>query len=157
MNNARRVQIIASDAGGTMTDMIVVDTDGNFSIGKAATTPEDQSLGVWESLTDAFEYWGIDFKKKAGDLLPDVEAVVYSGTSMMNVLLTATGRKVGVITQRGDEDIFLHERSRQTWAGYAYQDLLHHVQAGQRRHRPDRHVLHGGHPSLRARSCAGCS
>ncbi len=38
MNEGRRIQIIASDAGGTMTDMIVVDTDGDFSIGKAATT-----------------------------------------------------------------------------------------------------------------------
>ncbi|MBW2420803.1 MAG: hydantoinase/oxoprolinase family protein, partial [Deltaproteobacteria bacterium] len=127
MSKGKRVQIIASDAGGTMTDMIVVDTDGNFSIGKAATTPHDQSLGVWESLTDAFEYWDIDFEREAAGILPDVEAVVYSGTSMMNALLTGTGRKVGVITQRGDEDIFLHERSAQTWAGYAYQDVLHHV------------------------------
>ncbi len=123
----KQVQIIASDAGGTMTDMMVVDADGSFTIGKAATTPHDQSLGVWESLTDAFEYWDIDFKKQASNILPGVEAVVYSGTSMMNDLLTATGRKVGVITQRGDEDIFLHERSCQTWAGLAYQDILHHV------------------------------
>lgn len=122
-----KVQIVASDAGGTMTDMIIVDADGNFSVGKASTTPNDQSAGAWESLTDAFEYWGIDFDQKARDILPGVEAIVYSGTAMMNALLTATGRKVGVITQRGEEDIFLHERSKQTWAGYAYQDLLHHV------------------------------
>jgi len=127
MNTEKRVQIIASDAGGTMTDMILVDSDGNFSIGKAATTPGDQSMGFWESLVDAFEYWGIDFQKQAGSILPVVEAVVYSGTAMMNVLLTETGRKVGVITQRGDEDVFLHERSRQTWDGYPYQDILHHV------------------------------
>ncbi len=123
----KQVQIMASDAGGTMTDMMVVDGEGNFTIGKAATTPQDQSLGVWESLTDAFEYWDIDFKKQAGNILPGVEAIVYCGTSMMNVLLTATGKKVGVITQRGDEDVFIHERSRQTWTGYACQDLLHHV------------------------------
>ncbi len=122
-----KVQIIASDAGGTMTDMIIVDADGNFSVGKASTTPSDQSVGAWESLCDAFEYWGIDFDQKAREILPSVEATVYSGTAMMNALLTATGRRVGVITQRGEEDIFLHERSKQTWAGYAYQDLLHHV------------------------------
>ncbi len=127
MNTESRVQIIASDAGGTMTDMIVVDTDGKFSIGKAATTPNNQSIGVWEALIDAFEYWDVDFNKQAGNILPDVEAVVYGGTSMMNALLTQTGRKVGAITTRGDEDVFLHERSRQTWAGYAYTDLLHHV------------------------------
>ena len=127
MENKGRVQIMASDAGGTMTDMIVVDRDGRFSIGKAATTPSDQSLGVWEALADAFEYWDTDFDREAENILPHVEALVYSGTSMMNVLITQTGRKVGVITQRGDEDVFLHERSAQTWAGYSYQDLLHHV------------------------------
>ncbi len=127
MNKDSRVQIIASDAGGTMTDMIVVDTEGNFSIGKAATTPKDQSAGVWEALEDAFEYWGINFKDKAKNILPNVEAVVYGGTSMMNSLLTGTGRKVGAIVDRGGEDVFIHERSRQTWAGYSYQDLLHHV------------------------------
>ncbi|TEU01809.1 MAG: hypothetical protein E3J24_07600, partial [Dehalococcoidia bacterium] len=44
MAEEKRVQIIASDAGGTMTDMMVVDAEGNFTIGKAATTPQDQSL-----------------------------------------------------------------------------------------------------------------
>jgi acetone carboxylase beta subunit len=127
MNAEKQVQIIASDAGGTMTDMIVVDSDGNFTIGKASTTPQDQSLGFWESLADAFDYRGIDFRRRAGDILPGVEAIVYLGTSMLNVLLTETGKKVGVITQRGDEDVFLHERSCQTWAGYPYQDILHHV------------------------------
>ncbi len=127
MSDKRQVPIIASDAGGTMTDMIVVDADGNFRVGKASTTPQDESLGFWESLTDGFDYWEIDFEKRAKDILPTVEAVVYSGTGMMNALLTETGRRVGVIVQRGEEDIFLHERAAQTWAGYAYQDVLHHV------------------------------
>ncbi len=127
MSSDRRVQIVASDAGGTMTDMIAVGADGNFVIGKAATTPQDQSLGFWDSLVDAFEYWDTDFDKQAANILPGVEALVYSGTAMMNALITVTGRKVGVITQRGDEETFISERSRQTWAGYAYQDLLHHV------------------------------
>lgn len=117
MKAKKQVQIIASDAGGTMTDMIIVDSEGNFHIGKASTTPQDQSIGFWESVADAFDYWGIDFQRRASDILPGVEAIVYSGTTMLNVLLTETGKKVGVITQRGDEDVFLHERSRQTWAG----------------------------------------
>ena len=127
MSTERQVLIFASDAGGTMTDMMVVDTEGNFTIGKAATTPRDQSIGFWESLEDAFEHWGIDFSKEARNILPKAEAAVYSGTAMMNALITETGRKVGVITTRGDEDVFLHERSAQKWKGYPYQDLLHHV------------------------------
>jgi acetone carboxylase beta subunit len=127
MKDEHRVQIIASDAGGTMTDMMVVDTEGNFTIGKAATTPQDQSVGFWESLGDALEFWGIDFDAEASRILPEVEAAVYGGTTMMNALITATGRKVGVITQKGDECVFLHERSAQAWKGYSYEDLLHHV------------------------------
>ncbi len=127
MDYEREVQIVVSDAGGTMTDMIIVDNQGNFSIGKAATTPDDQSLGFWESLGDAFEQWGINFEEEAKRILPRVETTVYSGTSMLNVLITGTGLKVGVIVQRGHEDSMMHDRSRQTYAGYAYQDVLHHV------------------------------
>jgi N-methylhydantoinase A len=127
MRKGRQIPIIASDAGGTMTDMILVDAEGNFSIGKASTTPRDESIGFWESVKDACEHWEIDLEKEARNILAATEAVVYSGTTMMNVLLTETGRKVGVITHRGEEDIFLHERSAQTWAGYPYQDILHHV------------------------------
>jgi len=127
MSTKRRVQLIASDAGGTMTDMMVVDTEGNFTIGKAATTPRDQAVGFWESIGDALEHWQIDFDKEAKDILPHVEAAVYSGTTMMNALITETGRRVGVITKRGDEDVFLHERSAGKWKGYSYQDLLHQV------------------------------
>ena len=127
MSTKRRVQLIASDAGGTMTDMMVVDTEGNFTIGKAATTPRDQAIGFWESIGDALEHWQIDFNKEAKDILPHVEAAVYSGTTMMNALITETGRRVGVITKRGDEDVFLHERSAGKWKGYSYQDLLHQV------------------------------
>ena len=37
--------LVACDAGGTMTDVIVVYEDGRFVIGKAATTPADESVG----------------------------------------------------------------------------------------------------------------
>ncbi len=127
MSLSNQVQIIGSDAGGTMTDMFVVDSEGKFVVGKAASTPRDESVGFWESLCDAFEQWDVDFSETSKDILPGVETIVYSGTTMLNVLVTATGRKVGLIVNRGDENILIHERSRQTYAGYSYQDALHHV------------------------------
>jgi len=138
-----QVQIIASDAGGTMTDMILVDSQGNFTIGKASTTPHDQSLGFYESIGDAFSYRGIDFDKEAENILSGVDTIVYSGTVMLNALLTETGSMIGVITQKGDEDIFLHERSKQTWTGYAYPDILHHVTHHHNRPLVPRHLVKG--------------
>jgi len=120
-------QIIACDTGGTMTDVIVVDPEGRFSIGKASTTPHDQSAGFLESLRDAFGYWNIDFDEAAQRVLAGVKASVYSGTAMLNALITGTGQRVGVITRRGDEDIFIHQRTSQSWVGLSYQDTLHHA------------------------------
>ena len=66
----RQVTVIGSDAGGTMTDMFVVDEEGGFVVGKASTTPQNESIGFRESLEDAFEYWKIDWGKEAKDILP---------------------------------------------------------------------------------------
>ncbi|MBK7250888.1 MAG: hydantoinase/oxoprolinase family protein [Gammaproteobacteria bacterium] len=110
-----------------MTDVIVVDAEGRFSIGKASTTPHDQSLGYLESLRDALAQWRSDFDADAPDALAGVRACVYAGTAMLNTLLTGTGRRVGVITRRGDEDIFLYQRTSQSWVGLSYPDTLHHA------------------------------
>ena len=61
---------IGSDSGGTMTDTFVLDREGNFIIGKASTTPRNESIGYWESLKDAFEYWGHDLDRDAQNLIP---------------------------------------------------------------------------------------
>jgi acetone carboxylase beta subunit len=41
----RDPRVLAIDAGGTMTDTFVVDGAGSFVVGKAQTTPEDESIG----------------------------------------------------------------------------------------------------------------
>ena len=127
MSREKDVVIITSDAGGTMTDIFVVDRSGDFVIGKASTTPHNESLGFCESLADAFSYWEVDWNQKAKGILPQVEACIYCGTAMLNVLLTRTGQKVGLIITGGDEDILIHERSKQIYAGFGYADRLHKV------------------------------
>lgn len=123
----KRVQVIGSDAGGTMTDIFLVDTEGNFAVGKASTTPRDESLGFWESVADAAEYWDIDWRSQARSYLPFTELAIYSGTTMLNILLTRTGKKLGVIITKGHEDTLLTERGRYVFAGYSYPDRLHKV------------------------------
>lgn len=123
--NKPKIKIIGSDAGGTMTDIIFVDEDGDFTIGKAATTPKNEIIGFWSSMADAAKNWDIDWEKQAPEILSEVETVVYSGTSMVNVLITRAGAKVGVIVTKGQEDYLIHGRGSQSWAGYSYEDRLH--------------------------------
>ncbi|MEA2412024.1 MAG: acetone carboxylase, beta subunit, partial [Thermoleophilaceae bacterium] len=42
----RTPRVLAIDAGGTMTDTFFVDESGRFVVGKAQTTPEDESRGL---------------------------------------------------------------------------------------------------------------
>ena len=105
-----------------MTDVIVVDDEGRFSIGKASTSPHDQSVGYLESLRDGFDNWGMDFDSESESILAGVDAIVYAGTAMLNALITGTGSKVGVILRRGDEDIFIHQRVSQSSLGLANAD-----------------------------------
>ena len=45
-------EILAIDAGGTLTDTIVIDADGGFTVGKAQTTPDDEAEGFRNSIDD---------------------------------------------------------------------------------------------------------
>jgi acetone carboxylase beta subunit len=118
---AREVLGLAMDAGGTMTDTFIVDTEGNFVIGKAPTTPWNESEGFIESTEDAFEQWGLDEQTAFSQF----EVSVYAGTTMLNTLLTRTGRKISLVTSKGFEDILLMEQGRQVWSGYSHADRLH--------------------------------
>lgn len=111
------------DAGGTMTDTILVDGDGHFTIGKAETTPRREADGFLESAAEAAENWGLT----TGEMFRSLEVVLYSGTGMLNTLLSRTGRKLGLVTTRGMEDMVLMGRGLQTWCDYSYADRLHAV------------------------------
>src|SRR5947208_14177955 len=120
-SNGRDARVLAIDAGGTMTDTFVVDRDGEFVVGKAQSTPEDESVGFMASTRDALRYW--DSEPEAA--LPRVVSGIYSGTAMLNRLLERKGRRVGVIVTGGMEDSLRLERGIQTYLGYPYSDRIH--------------------------------
>ncbi|MBC2716023.1 MAG: hydantoinase/oxoprolinase family protein [Desulfobacteraceae bacterium] len=118
-----RARILAVDAGGTMTDTFIVDELGRFVVGKAQTTPENESIGLIKSAEDALCQWDTTTK----EAFPHIVAGIYSGTTMLNRLLSRQGLRVGVIVSKGQEDYFLLERGVQTYLGFSYADRLHVV------------------------------
>ena len=116
--------VLALDAGGTMTDAFIVDRGGGFVVGKALTTGHDESIGVLNSFADALKQWGL----KVEDAAKFLEAVIYSGTSMLNRVLTRQGEgPIGLIVTAGFEDALRFERGIQVWLGLSYPDRLHSV------------------------------
>jgi acetone carboxylase, beta subunit len=114
-------RVLAIDAGGTMTDTFIVDETGRFVVGKAQTTPEDESDGLMHSAEDALRQWDLQTK----DAFPGIHSGVFSGTAMLNRLLQRQGLDVGVIVTAGQEDSLQMERGIQTYLGYSYADRLH--------------------------------
>ncbi len=123
MTHQREPRILAIDAGGTMTDTFIIDQAGDFVVGKAQTTPEDESVGFLNSANDALSYWDTNSTRA----FPSLVTGIYSGTTILNRLLQRQGRKVGVLVSRGMEDYFKLELGEQTYLGYSYSDRLHVV------------------------------
>ncbi len=116
--------VVACDAGGTMTDVIVVDEEGRSVIGKAPTSPHDESIGYMESFWEALEYMGID-KAQGREFGNDIETAIYTGTSMLNTVINMNGYKTGILVTRGFEDIVSQGRGSQTFIGAQWSEITH--------------------------------
>jgi len=112
--------LLALDAGGTMTDTFAVDENGNFVLGKSLTNHQNEALSYMESVADAAEDWGMT----STELHKKAISSTYTGTSMLNILITLRGSKVGLLITRGFGDMPVMERGL-TWIGQSYEDILH--------------------------------
>ncbi|MER2528005.1 MAG: hydantoinase/oxoprolinase family protein [Candidatus Competibacter denitrificans] len=118
---ASQVQVMGIDAGGTMTDTFFVRADGRFVVGKAQSNPEDESLAIFDSSQDALKHW----KRNVTDVYPELITGVYSGTAMLNRVVQRKGLDVGLICNRGFEQIHSMGRAIQSYLGYALEERIH--------------------------------
>jgi N-methylhydantoinase A len=92
---------IGIDVGGTFTDLVAVDAQGQVTLAKTASTPRDQSLGVMDGLGLLAEALGRD----TAALLRDTERIVHGTTVATNALLERKGARVGLLTTEGHRDV----------------------------------------------------
>ena len=93
----------ACDTGGTLTDLIVENSDGTLSMYKAPTTPEDPILGVLQSLELASEDRNISLSK----LLSSGEMFIHGTTHATNAIVTQSTAKTALLTTAGHPDILV--------------------------------------------------
>ena len=85
------------DIGGTFTDCVVIDQQGNVTATKAPSTPGNFAQGMLAALRLAAGRLGLDFAAFCADI-----AVLTHGTTVgTNALIQRKGVKVGLITTRG--------------------------------------------------------
>ena len=117
----RSVQVLGIDAGGTMTDTFFVDSEGDFVVGKAQSTPENEARGLIESSRDGLGHWNLQL----ADALSTIQTGVYSGTAMLNRVVQRKGLRTGLIVNAGMEDFHRMGRAIQAYLGFAYEDRIH--------------------------------
>ncbi|MBL4574876.1 MAG: hydantoinase/oxoprolinase family protein [Opitutaceae bacterium] len=130
--------ILALDAGGTMTDTILVKDDGSFTVGKALTNKSNEPASYMESVEDAAQSIGITSREAH----ENASVCIYAGTGMLNTLLTGTGKKVGLLLTRGFEDMSIMEGGL-TYLGQTQSEILHNQLHKHTRPMVDRQNIHG--------------
>lgn len=143
---ARKDYILALDAGGTMTDTILVLPDGSFKVGKSLTNREDEAASYLESVEDTVS----DMELTSEQVHENTAVTIYAGTGMLNTILTGTGRKAGMLVTRGFEDITIIEGGL-TYLGQAQHDMLHNQLHEHTRPMIDRKNIYG----VLERTCGG--
>ncbi|MFX1287550.1 MAG: hydantoinase/oxoprolinase family protein [Promethearchaeota archaeon] len=122
VDEAHSLKAIALDTGGTMTDSFIIDENGNFAVGKALTTGKEEYIGILNSIADSLNEWDKSLQETGFN----VEALVYSGTAMLNRLLEREGNdNIGVIVNAGFEDLHSLGRALQCWMWLDYAGRLH--------------------------------
>ncbi|MDE0499042.1 MAG: hydantoinase/oxoprolinase family protein [Acidimicrobiaceae bacterium] len=94
---------VAMDIGGTFTDAVAYDeTTGQYSAGKASTTPGELSVGVRRAM-----------RTVVADLA-DVSFAVHGTTQGLNAFLQRRGEKVLLIASAGAGDVYQIARGNRT-------------------------------------------
>src|SRR5271168_734343 len=117
------------DIGGTFTDLVLMDEDGNISTAKAPTTPGELEKGVFDAVAVAANIRGLSPE----DLLSRVSAFGHGTTQATNALIERTGATTGLIATRGFGDTLALQRLMGFTAGIPVERLGH----SSRRRYPD--------------------
>ncbi|WP_371824733.1 hydantoinase/oxoprolinase family protein [Paracoccus sp. MA] len=104
-----------------MTDTFFVDAEGDFVVGKAQSTPQNEALGLIASSREGLEHWGLTLE----EALSEIQTGVYSGTAMLNRVVQRKGLRCGLIVNAGMEDFHRMGRAIQAYLGFAYEDRIH--------------------------------
>jgi N-methylhydantoinase A/oxoprolinase/acetone carboxylase beta subunit len=91
---------IGTDIGGTFTDTVVMDEEGQLSISKVPSTPLNFAQGLTDGLMTAAENRSVT----AEEMLGRSRLFIHGCTVATNTLINHSGAKVGMITTRGFED-----------------------------------------------------
>lgn len=94
---------ISVDTGGTFTDVVVRDSQGSFTIGKALTTP----LRAFDGMRAAINHAAGELGMSLEALLAETSLLIYGTTRSTNAIVTNAVAKTAFLTTEGFPDILV--------------------------------------------------
>lgn len=88
---------VAADIGGTFTDLVSVDDDGQYHYMKLTTTPDGFERAVYEGIGRLLS--------QTSQTGANVDHVMHATTVATNAILERSGPKTGLLTTRGFRDV----------------------------------------------------
>jgi N-methylhydantoinase A len=92
---------IGIDVGGTFTDFLLCDDQGNYEVFKVLSTPHDPAVGVRNGIGEMAKQKDMSM----ADFLGSVDAIIHGTTITTNAALTGKGAKTAFITTKGFRDV----------------------------------------------------
>ena len=103
--------IVGVDIGGTFTDCVVVNHQGEMAVGKSLSTPPDFSVGAADAVRDAARNIGLGGE---AELLRQTALFFHACTIGENTLITRSGPRTGLVATRGFPDTLLMMQGKVT-------------------------------------------
>ncbi len=113
---------VGIDTGGTFTDIVVVNDQGQLRTYKTDSTLGDLAVGVVEGLRLAAE----DMKVSLEDLMSATAYFSHGTTAATNALIERKGARTGLITTKGFGDTIFIQRMMGSTAGLTEDEIPHY-------------------------------
>ncbi|QFQ89102.1 hydantoinase/oxoprolinase family protein [Paracoccus kondratievae] len=94
---------LASDTGGTFTDLVVEEDDGRITMYKSPTVPDDPVLGVLRALELAAEDRGLSLQ----ELMARADTFIHGTTHAINAIITGNVARTALLVTKGHRDILV--------------------------------------------------
>ena len=113
--------LIGVDIGGTFTDCVIIDPDGNVTTAKAPSTPGDFALGMVDALRAGAEALEVSVEQ----LCKKTRLLTHGTTVGTNAVVQRRGAKVGLITTKGHNDVIHIMRGSRGFTGRDLKKVVH--------------------------------
>ena len=113
--------LVGVDIGGTFTDCVIIDADGNVTTAKALSTPDDFARGMIDAVSAGAESLGLGVE----ELCQRTRLLTHGTTVGTNAVVQRRGAKVGLITTKGHNDVIHIMRGSRGFTGREINKVVH--------------------------------